>query len=109
MIIRILVKMSLEDNEGNVIKEEDSGRAYLTDIDLIEAAKEWWEIQAYNNTFARMPKYKKKRFTKEAVEAYKIVDILTNALKRTLFGRFLCDKDDILEKNQKEFDKEYNA
>ena len=109
MILRIIFKMSLLDNEENVIKEKDYGGGYLTDFDIEKAAEEWWKTHFYNMSFAKLPDGKKKKYSKEANEAYKIVDILVNKFRRTLFGKFLCNKDEVGESIQKDFDKDYNV
>jgi hypothetical protein len=100
------MKMSLEENDGTVIKEKEYGRAYLTEFDVMEGAEDWWRTQFHNNTKAKLPDGKRKRFSKEAKDAYKIVDILANAFKRTMFGRFLCNKDNIAKEVQQDFDNE---
>lgn len=91
MIIRVITKMSLEDNEGNVIKEKEYGRAYLSHVDLMEAAKDWWSTVYHN----RIHKGKRKGYSQEAREVYKIVEILTIGWKKSLFERFLCDAREI--------------
>lgn len=104
MIIRLITKVTLEDDDGNLIKEKEYGRAYLTEVDMVEAANDWWEVYFYNRLAAKH-KQKKKRYSKESNEIYKIIDILSNALRRTLFGRFLCEnKADIADRVEEEFE-----
>jgi hypothetical protein len=96
--------VSLEDDEGNVIKEKDYGRAYLADIDMRKATEDWWETHFYNY-YASKYKVKKRKFTRDSNEVYKIVDILSNALRRTLFGRFLCEsRKEIAARIEKDFE-----
>jgi hypothetical protein len=104
MILRIIFKISLLDDDENVIKEKDYGSGYLADFDITEATEDWWNTHLYNKTLARLPGSRKKKFSREASESYKIVDILVNKFRRTLFGRFLCDKDEVAKRIQKEFD-----
>lgn len=94
MIIRVITKMSLEDDEGNVLKEKEYGRAYLTDIDLEAAAIDWWAT-VYNN---RVNKKDRRSYSKEAREVYKIVDILSGTWRKTLFEKFLCNAEEIWDK-----------
>jgi hypothetical protein len=86
--------MSLEDDEGNVIKEKEYGRAYLSDVNLDEAAEDWWETVYHN----RINKRDKRKYSNEAREVYKIVDVLSRAWRTTLFEKFLCDAKEILDR-----------
>lgn len=92
MIIRLLTKMTLTDNEGNVIKEKEFGNAYLTDIDMAQAAGDWWRARYERLSYP----------PRECFTVSKIVDILTNQLKDTILNKFLCDRDAIYEEHKNE-------
>jgi hypothetical protein len=83
---------------NHVIKEKEYGMAYLTDFDKAKAAEDWWDTHFYNENTAKALKKRKKKYSKEAVMTYRIVDIFVNALRRTMFGEFLCNKDKVWEK-----------
>ena len=95
MIIRVITTLSLEEDDGTVIEEKTYGRAYLTEFDIREAATDWWKTHFHNRN--RKLGDKKKKFTKDANQVFRIVHILTEAVKRTLFQKFLCNKDEIWE------------
>lgn len=91
MILRMLVKLSLLEDDGTVIKEKEYGRGYLDSIDMAKASEDWWHITCYN---AKNPTNKKK-YPKHCTTVSKIVDILTSQLKRTILNHFLCDRKSI--------------
>lgn len=97
MIIKLETKMTVTDNEGNVIKEKVYGRAYLTPIDLLQAAADGWYVRFYNTK-----NKKKKKYSKDTKELYKIVDTLINQTKRTILSRFLCRSGEVWEKHKEE-------
>ncbi len=97
MIIKLVTKMTVTDDEGNVIKEKEYGRAYLTPIDILQAAEDGWFTKFYNTK-----NKKKKKYSTETKELYKIVDTLINQTRRTLLGRFLCRSGDVWEKYKEE-------
>ncbi len=97
MIIKIETKMTITDDEGNVIKVEDYGRAYLTPIDVLQAAEDGWLTKFYNSE-----NKKKKKYSMETKELYKIVDSLISQTKRILLGKFLCDSGEVWEKYKRE-------
>ncbi len=87
--------MTITDDEGNVIKEKEYGRAYLTPIDILQAAEDGMLTKYYNFDLNNK---KKKKQSKETKELYKIVDTFVAAFKRTMMDRFLCRSGEIWEK-----------
>ena len=87
MILRMVVKLSLEENDGTVIKEQEYGNAYMENIDMPQAAEDWWLVR-----FGKKSKYPRHCF-----KVAKIADILTSQLKDYLLNKFLCDRDTIYE------------
>ncbi len=98
MILRMIVKITLEENDGTVIKEQEYGKAYLEDIDMVQAAKDHWYTKFWN----AKNQSNKKKYPDHSKRIYKIVDILTNQLKSTLLGRFLCRSGDVWEEYKDE-------
>jgi hypothetical protein len=88
----MVVKMSLVDDTGNVIKEEEFGNAYLEDIDMAQAAADWWHAR-----YKRLPST-----PRECFKLSKIVDILITQLKSYILNKFLCDRDAIYEEYKSE-------
>ena len=93
MILRMVVKLSLIDDKGNVIKEDEYSNAYLEDIDMAQAAEDWWHAR-----YKRLPS-----IPRECFKISKIVDILTTQLKAYMLNKFLCDRDAIYEEYKNEF------
>ena len=92
MIIKMVVKMTLTDNEGNIVKEEEFGNAYLEDIDMAQAAADLWHVR-----------YKRLSYhPRECYKISKIVDILTAQFKTYILNKFLCDRDVIYEEYKNE-------
>jgi hypothetical protein len=96
MIITLRTTMILSDDEGNIIKENEYGRAYLADIDFQRAAEDGLRTKYYN-----AENKKKKKYSEETRELYKIVDTLISALKRTMMDRFLCRSGEVWEEYKK--------
>ena len=94
MIIKLETKMTVTDDEGNVIKEKEYGKAYLTPIDVFQATIDGWLTKFYNSE-----NKKKKKYSTETKELYKIVDTLISQTKRTILGRFLCRSGDVWERS----------
>ena len=87
MILKMVVKMTLIDDKGNVVKEEEYSNAYLEKIDMAQAAEDWWH--ARYKRLSSPPR--------ECFKISKIVDILTAQLKTYILNKFLCDRDAIYE------------
>ena len=97
MIIKLETKMTITDDDGNVIKVQDYGRAYLSDIDFQRAAKDRWRV-IFHNTANK----KKKKQSEETSELCKIVDSLIVPLRATILDRFLCRSDEVWEEHKEE-------
>ncbi len=99
MILKTTTKFTITDDEGNVIKEKEYGKAYLTPIDILQSAEDGILTKYYNFDLNNK---KKKRQSKETKELYKIVDILVAAFRSTMMDKFLCDSGEIWEKFKRE-------
>ena len=95
MILKTTTKFTITDDDGNIIKEKEYGKAYLTPIDILQSAEDGILTKYYN--FDLNNKIKKEQ-SKETKELYRIVDILMATFKRTMMDKFLCDSGEILEK-----------
>lgn len=94
MILRMIVKMSLEEEDGKVIKEQEFGTAYMEDMDMAKAAADWWK--------ARYNKHKRTLIPRDCFRISKIADILTAQLKDQILNKFLCDRDAIYKEHKDE-------
>ena len=98
MIIRMIVKLELEDDEGKVIKTQEYGRAYLENMDMAKAAGDWWRTTYHNFDNP----HNKKKFPWHCARISRILDILTNGLKKTMLDKFLCDREAIYKEYKNE-------
>ena len=102
MILRMITTLYLEDSEGNVIKQQEVGNAYLDDIDMAQAAEDRWRIKYSNRGDPRKVVEKMKERDGRCFRIARIVDILVDQLKKTVLNEFLCDREALYEEYKNE-------
>lgn len=103
MILRMVTKVSLEEDDGTVVKEQEWGNAYMDDIDMAKAATDHWHVR-YNNRGD--PIKRLKQTPKHCFRIRRIVNIMVDQLEKFLLQKFLCDRAEIYEEYQKALAKE---